>query len=143
MKLRLALFFFLFVGCLSTAISTELFATNKIARTPNEAGVVREFVTETDQTFYRVFTDRPQGGFLAAVPPRSSAFAQEALSLPRSNTAKFIQEVNVPAGTSLRRSRAAPLQADDIFPNRRGGAEQFELLDPIPSSSFGRGRPLP
>ena len=100
-------------------------------------------MTETDQTFYRVFSDSPQGSFLTAVPPRSSAFAQEALALPRSNTANFIQEVNVPAGTSLRRSRAAPIQADDIFPNRRGGAEQFELLNRIDPSNFGPGRPLP
>lgn len=75
--------------------------------------------------------------------PKSSAFAQEALALPRSNTAKFIQQVNVPAGTNLRRSRASSQQAGDIFPNRRGGAEQFELLNKLPKTSFGSGKPLP
>ena len=112
-------------------------------RTPNEAGVVRQFVTESEQVYYRVFSDRPQGSFLTAVPPRSSAYAQEALALPRANTAEFIQEVTVPAGTTLRRSRAAPIQANDVFPSRRGGAEQFELLDRIPTGNFGAGRPLP
>jgi RHS repeat-associated protein len=112
-------------------------------RTPNEAGVVREFVTEADQTFYRVFSgDATQGKFLTAVPPRSSAYAQEALALPRANTADLIQEVTVPAGTTLRRSRAAPLQANDLFPTRRGGAEQFELMDFLDEGTFGPGSPL-
>ena len=93
-------------------------------RTPNEAGVVREFVTDSDQVYYRVFSgDRTVGGFLTAVKPNSSAFAREALALPRMNNADMIQEVLVPAGTRLRRSRAAPIQADDTFPDRRGGAE--------------------
>lgn len=77
------------------------------------------------------------GGFLTAVPPRSSAFAQEALALPRANSATFIQEVLVPAGTRLQRSRALLIrQADDTFPIRCGGAEQFQLLDRIPHREF-------
>ncbi len=112
-------------------------------RTPNETGVVREFATSTDQIFYRVFSgDKRVGGFLTSVKPSSSRFAQEALALPRSNKANLIQEVLVPAGTNLRRSRAAPIKANKIFPNRRGGAEQFELLDRIPTKSLGKGVPL-
>lgn len=73
----------------------------------------------------------------------SSAFAQEALSLPRSNTALFFQEVLVPARTQLQRSRALPMRvADDISPVRRGGAEQFQLLQPIDPKNFGPGVPL-
>ena len=112
------------------------------ARVANERGVVREFVTETDQVFFRVFSEGRTGGFVTALRPRSSAFAQEALALPRLNRAEFIQEVLVPSGTRLRRSRAAPLRADDIFPNRRGGAEQFELLDRIPRDNFVSGVPF-
>jgi hypothetical protein len=59
---------------------------------------------------------------LTAVKPRSSAWAREALALPEQNTASFIQEVLVPAGTRLQRSRALPAFG------RRGGAEQFEIL---------------
>lgn len=70
--------------------------------------------------------------------PKSSAYAREALALPRSNKADLIQEVFVPAGTKLRRSRAAPIKANKIFPNRRGGAEQFELIDRLPTKNFGR-----
>lgn len=69
-------------------------------------------------------------------------YAQEALALPRANTAEYIQEVLVPVDTKLRRSRAAPIKANDMFPNRRGGAEQFELLDRIPIKNFGSGELL-
>jgi len=106
------------------------------ARAANEAGVVREFVAETDQIFFRVFSHNPTGGFLTKVRPRSSAFAREALSLPPENAARFIQEVRVPAGTLLRRSRAAPLFG------RRGGAEQFQLLKRLPDENFGPGVPF-
>ncbi|MCH8911075.1 MAG: VCBS repeat-containing protein [Chloroflexi bacterium] len=101
-------------------------------------GFVRSFVTKADQVFFRVFSgNRRIGGFLTAVPPRSSAFARQALSLPPWNKAELIQEVLVPAGTRLRRSRALPAYGP------RGGAEQFEVLDTLPSGSFGPGKPLP
>jgi hypothetical protein len=88
--------------------------------------------------FYRVFSESPTGGWLTAVPPRSSAFAREALALPPINQATFIQEVLVPGGTTLQRSRALPVPEW----GRRGGAEQFPLLDRIPRTNFGQGRLL-
>ena len=102
-------------------------------------------MTQRDQVFFRVFSgDARIGGFLTAVRPTSAAFAREALALPRMNAAKFIQEVLVPAGTRLQRSRALPISvANEIFPIRRGGAEQFQLLDRIAPEAFGRGVPLP
>ena len=54
--------------------------------------------------------------------------------------AAFIQEVLVPDGTSLLRSRALPQPA---WGRVRGGAEQFELEQHIPTNNFGPGRPLP
>lgn len=69
--------------------------------------------------------------------PASSAYAREALSLPAENTAQFIQEVIVPAGTRLQRSRVLA-----AFGGRRGGAEQFQLLERIPESNFLQGKPL-
>jgi hypothetical protein len=74
------------------------------------------------------------------VPPRSSAWAQEALALPRNNTASFIQEVIVPRGTMLERSRAIPMPE---WGRMRGGAEQFRLMERIPDANFGPGVPLP
>lgn len=91
----------------------------------------------SDQTFYRVFSgDSTTGGFLTRVPPASRAQAVEGLALPLTNTAEFIQQVTVPAGKRLQRSRALPAFG------RRGGREQFELLDHIPGESFGPGVPL-
>ncbi len=65
-----------------------------------------------------------------------AAWAREALALPPGNQATYIQEVLVPAGTRLQRSRALPAFG------RRGGAEQFQLLDRIPDSNFGVGVPF-
>jgi hypothetical protein len=107
---------------------------------PNAGGVTRSFVQEADQVFYRVSTDSQRGAFLTSVKPASSAFAREALALPPQNTAAYIQEVLVPAGTRLQRSRALPVPEFGRF---RGGAEQFQLLDQIPNQNFGPGLPLP
>ena len=104
---------------------------------PNAGGVIRSFAQEGDQIYYRVFSGSQQGRFLTAVPPGSSAFAREALALPPGNQATLIQEVLVPNGTILQRSRALPAFG------ARGGAEQFELLQKIPNGNFGPGTPLP
>lgn len=109
------------------------------SRLPNAAGRIISFVTKEDRVFYRVFSgDNRVGAFLTSVRPKSAAFAREALDLPPGNTAQFVQEVLVPAGTRLQRSRVRP----GTF-GGRGGAEQFELLEFIPTSSFGPGVPLP
>jgi hypothetical protein len=52
----------------------------------------------------------------------------------------MIQEVLVPNGTLLERSRAIPMPE---WGKTHGGAEQFKLLDEIPRQNFGTGRPLP
>ena len=109
-------------------------------RVPNAGGHVRQFTQQGDRIYYRVYSDKPTGSFLTAVPPRSSAYAREALALPPENQATYIQEVLVPDGTPLLRSRALPQPA---WGRTRGGAEQFELLNKIPSENFGPGRPLP
>lgn len=80
------------------------------------------------------------GSWLTAVPPGSSAWAQEALALPPGNKATMIQQVFVPSGTLLERARATPMPE---WNRMRGGAEQFKLLDEIPRQNFGPGKPLP
>jgi hypothetical protein len=63
--------------------------------------------------------------------------AQEGLALPRFNTAEFIQEVLVPAGTRLQRSRALP-----AF-EKRGAMEQFQILEKdITKLKFSIGKKL-
>jgi hypothetical protein len=103
-------------------------------------GVIRQFEQQGAQTYYRVYSEGTVGKWLTTVPPRSSAWAQEALSLPPNNKATFIQEVLVPNGTMLERSRAIAVPEWGRF---RGGAEQFKLLEEIPLQNYGPGRVLP
>ena len=132
------------IGLGSAAIfksTTTLYArisTKPLALPPpsveiNAGDVIRSFIEETDRIYYRVFSSSQRGGFLTAIPPKSAAWAREALALPKSNQASYLQEVIVPAGTRLQRSRALPNFG------RRGGGEQFEILDRIPDDNFGAG----
>jgi hypothetical protein len=108
---------------------------------PSAGGFIRQFEQAGDKIYYRVFSgDATKGGWLTAVPPKSSAWAQEALALPPGNQANMIQAVTVPNGTLLERSRAIPVPEWGRY---RGGAEQFKLMEAIPDSNFGSGRPLP
>ncbi|MCB9093016.1 MAG: DUF637 domain-containing protein, partial [Halobacteriovoraceae bacterium] len=118
-----------------------------IIRTPYESGVVREFMTEQDEIYYRVFSEggNQTGSYVTKKRPLSSDWAQEALSLPEFNDASLIQEVLIPRGTKLRRSRAAGLKAHSIFPKRRGGGEQFKIInnfENVPKFKFGEGQKL-
>ncbi|EMO56062.1 RHS repeat-associated core domain protein [Leptospira santarosai str. CBC1416] len=108
---------------------------------PNAGGRIRKFTQEEDAYYYRVFSgDKTVGGFLTKTPPKSSAWAQEALSLPPGNNADFIQKVLVPKGTELTRSRALPVPE---WGRMRGGAEQFELNSRISPKNFSAGEKLP
>jgi RHS repeat-associated protein len=126
-----------FIGAAANAARLRQLGTGG-DRVANAGGAIRSFVTSQDRKFFRTFSgDATSGRFLTAISPRSSAFAQEALALPFGNKAEFLQEVLVPAGTRLQRSRVLPAWG------RRGGAEQFELIDRIPFENFGPGAPLP
>ena len=117
-----------------TPFSRQIAQTKTV---PNAAGKIISFTTTKDQFFYRVYSgDSKVGSFLTSVKPKSAAFAEEALALPPGNSAEFVQRVLVPSGTRLQRSRAAPAFG------RRGGAEQFQLLEKIPVRLFGPGKPL-
>jgi hypothetical protein len=103
----------------------------------NAASPIRSFVTSEDQTYYRVFSgDRTVGGFLTGAAPACADEAVAGLALPPGNTADFIQEVLVPAGTRLQSSIAS-----EAF-GQPGGLLQFELLDQIPIKNFGEGIPF-
>jgi hypothetical protein len=96
-------------------------------------GVARE-----DIAMYRVWggSSGQQSDWLTPAMPSSASEARESLSLPPGNTAEFISEVTVPAGTRFQLGTAA---ANFGQP---GGGAQVRLLDEIPESSFGPGRPL-
>jgi hypothetical protein len=121
-------------------VSTDDLITNTAnllssgAYVPNARGRIRSFVTTQQEVYYRVYSgDRTVGSFLTKVRPKNRAIAREGLALPEQNTAEYIQIVMVPAGTRLQRSRALPAFG------RRGGLEQFQLLDHIPRESFAPG----
>jgi RHS repeat-associated protein len=120
-------------------VSTRLLTAGE--HLPNAGGKIISFVQETDQIYYRVYSESSVGAFLTATPPRSGAWAREALSLPPGNEATFVQEVLVPAGTRLQRSRALPVPE---WNRMHGGGEQFQLLGPhhLPKENFGLGQPL-
>lgn len=86
-------------------------------------GAIQFYPLKEHKVFYRVYTHNPEGRFLTAVPPLSQEFAKEALALPASNEATFIQEVYVPQGIYVERSRTLPAFG------KRGGAEQFKIID--------------
>jgi hypothetical protein len=60
---------------------------------------------------------------------------QDKFALPE--LPRFVSEVDVPAGTSLRVSRAAPIEGWGS-----GGGTQYELLQRIPESSYKNTMPL-
>lgn len=104
---------------------------------PNAGGNIVSFTTTETETYFRVYSNNPNGGgFLTKVAPKSSSIAREGLSLPPSNTATFIQEVTVPSGVILQRSRALPAFGG------RGGLEQFQILNYDPRIIFHQGIPL-
>ena len=92
--------------------------------TSNAGGYIRSFTTETTENYFRVYSENASGAYLTKVAPKSSAFAREGLALPDANKASFIQNVTVPEGVVLQRSRTLPAWG------RRGGLEQFEILRP-------------
>ena len=125
-------------------LGTKAFESLKALPPPsfisNAGGKVVSDVTKKNEIFYRVFSgENTMGAFLTKIPPKSSAFAREGLALPSQNTANFIQQVMIPSGTRLLRSRTTPVPQWGRF---RGGVEQFQLLDRIPMKNFGKGVPF-
>jgi hypothetical protein len=94
--------------------------------TPNAGGSITSFVTEQEEVYYRVYSgENTEGWFLTKVRPKNATLAQEGLALPPLNTAEYIQEVIVPAGIRLQRSRALPVPKW----GKRGAMEQFQIFE--------------
>ncbi|MBD0417573.1 hypothetical protein [Oryzicola mucosus] len=89
-------------------------------------------------TAYRVWGGGAfqQGSWLSPIAPSSSSAARSMLSLPPQNAASFLSEVTIPAGTRIQYGSAAPAFG------QAGGGTQIQLLERIPSASFGSGVPL-
>jgi RHS repeat-associated protein len=102
-------------------------------------GDIQSTVTTSDTTMYRVWGgDSGQaGGWLTPTAPASSSEAISSLSLPPANTAQYLSEVLVPAGTRYQIGTAA-----SAF-GQPGGATQVLLLQDIPIINFSPGVPFP
>lgn len=102
---------------------------------------VRTFTTTTELQFVRVSTgDNPQGAFLVRadeVAGMTPLQIQQHLALPKVPTQ--IADVIVPVGTNMQVGKVA---AQSIFGAANKGGTQYQLLNPIPSNSFGVPRPL-
>jgi YD repeat-containing protein len=96
-------------------------------------------VLDQEVDLYRVWGgESPQvGAFLTVIRPTTASEARANLALPPWNTAQYISEATVPAGTRMQYGTAGPNWGQP------GGWPQVELLDQIPASSFGPGVPLP
>lgn len=105
---------------------------------PNAGGKIVTFTTNKVETYYRVYSVNAKGGaFITKVMPKSRELAREGLALNDDwNTAMFIQEVVVPEGVILQRSRALPAFG------KRGGLEQFQILNFDSRVIFGPGLPF-
>jgi len=109
---------------------------------PYDAGSqVRTFTTTSEVQFVRVSTvDNPQGAFLVRadeVAGMSPQQIQQFLALPKIPTQ--IADVTVPAGTNMQVGRVA---AQPVYGAASKGGIQYQLLNPIPSRSFGTPRPI-
>jgi hypothetical protein len=120
----------------SSAASGPLELANPIT-VNNAASPIRSFATAQDQTYYRVFSGtNTDGAFLTGAPPAGSQAAIEGLALPPGNTAEFLQEVHVPAGTMLQSSITGPAFGQP------GGMLQFQLLERLDPKFYGPGVPF-
>ena len=101
-------------------------------------GSIKSVVAETDTVMYRVWGDEAGkvAGWLSPTKPTSSLKAMRELALPPGNSAAYVSEVLVPAGTRYQVGTAA-----SAF-GQPGGAGQVLLLDRIPAANFGSGAPL-
>jgi hypothetical protein len=73
------------------------------------------------------------GGWLSTDVYSPTSVVRAGLALPPGNTAEFVSEVTIPAGTRLQEGPTAPAFGHP------GGFPQVLLLDRIPSANFSAG----
>ncbi|HZF42280.1 MAG TPA: hypothetical protein VEZ48_02605, partial [Sphingomonadaceae bacterium] len=100
----------------------------------------RTFTTSADLDFVRVTTTNPEGAFLVRgkeIAGMSPEQIQVHLALPKVPTNML--DVRVPIGTRMQTGFVGPQPAFGV--TTRGGI-QYQILDQIPSQSFGPMRPI-
>jgi RHS repeat-associated protein len=104
-----------------------------------EGAITAGAVPDEGMVAYRIWGEGADqvGSWLSPIELDSASAARSLLSLPAENTAEFISEVQIPAGTQIQFGTAA-----SAF-GQPGGGIQIQLLNRIPLSNFGPGVPLP
>lgn len=100
----------------------------------------RTFTTNADLDFMRVTVNRPEGAFLVRAKEIAGMTPEQIqvhLALPKVPT--NILSVRVPAGTRMQTGFVGPQPNFGV--TSRGGV-QYQLLDQIPSQSYGSMRPI-
>ncbi len=94
--------------------------------------------TTEDLTFFRAWGGESGeiGRWISGTVPESAEAAQSSLSLPPGNTAEFVSQVNLPAGTTLEVGQAAPAFGQS------GGGIQYRIVGDLDPSWFGSANPL-
>ena len=127
---------------------SDFWQSSKAAKTPLAlpaptgynpwTGPLKSVVAESDTVMYRVWGGESGqvAAWLSPTKPSSTLSSIRDLALPPGNSAEFLSEVLVPAGTRYQIGTAA-----SAF-GQPGGATQVLLLDRIPASNFGPGAPL-
>jgi RHS repeat-associated protein len=108
----------------------------------SRSGEIVSTVLTEDTTFYRIWGGSTvrEGSWLSAIRPATQSEAIYGLALEPGNTAQFVSEVVVPAGTRVQYSIAKAIPTWDRL---GGGLMQVELLEYIPPGNYGPGLPLP
>ncbi|MCR4408597.1 MAG: TNT domain-containing protein, partial [Anaerolineae bacterium] len=101
-------------------------------------GPIESTVLQQDTVMYRIWGGKSGkvGTWLTPTRPESATNARSSLALWSGNTAEFVTEVTVPAGTRVQIGRAA-----SAF-GQPGGALQVQLLVEPDPSWFGPSTPL-
>jgi hypothetical protein len=100
----------------------------------------RSFTANADLDFMRVTVNRPEGAFLVRAKEIAGMTPEQIqvhLALPKVPT--NILPVRVPAGTRMQAGFVGPQPSFNV--TTRGGI-QYQLLDQIPSQSYGNMRPI-
>jgi len=96
----------------------------------------RSRVTGEDRTYYRVLScDRNVGSLLTGAPPASADPAVAGLALPPTNTAEFIKEVTVLAGTGLQ-DRSGQILWTAELPTTDPGDRYYKIPSSDPLTAY-------
>lgn len=108
------------------------------------AGPILETVLDQDIVAYRVSSSgAARGEWFFAIRPATAGEAITSAALPPSNSATYIQQVVIPAGTQIQIGIANGITWPGTSTALPGGAVQIFVEGGLPPSAFGAPAPTP